>query len=200
MGQWRFSLNTEKLTATMRIAERVCTLAEEQNNPALMIGAYHISAATLYHLSEFQTAREYAVRGIQIWRSEAVLSPVEDVETALVCCLCYEAVLDWHFGEIATAQAKIAEAIVLAKKLNDMHGLAVALWYAASLARLNRSPAEVERFASDLVKLSTRQNFPYWLVIGSIFRGWARSASGDTAEGLSWIEDGIRTHRARLDS
>ena len=142
MGQWRFSLNTEKLTATMRIAERVCTLAEEQNNPALMIGAYHISAATLYHLSEFQTAREYAVRGIQIWRSEAVLSPVEDVETALVCCLCYEAVLDWHFGEIATAQAKIAEAIVLAKKLNDMHGLAVALWYAASLARLNRSPAE----------------------------------------------------------
>ena len=77
-----------------------------------------------------------------------------------------------------------------------MHGLAVALCYAAFLARWNRSPAEVERFASDLVKLSTRQNFPYWLVVGSIFRGWARSASGDTAVGLSWIEDGIRTHRA----
>ena len=82
MGHWRFSLNTEKLTATMQIAERVCTLAEEQNNPALMIGAYHISAATLYHLGDFQTAREYAVRGVQIWRSGAVLSPVEDVETA----------------------------------------------------------------------------------------------------------------------
>jgi hypothetical protein len=36
MGQWRYSLNTEKLTATMRIAERVCSLAEEQNNPALI--------------------------------------------------------------------------------------------------------------------------------------------------------------------
>jgi hypothetical protein len=85
-----------------------------------MIGAYHISAATLYHLSEFQTAREYAVRGVQIWRSGAVLSPVEDVETAPVCCLCYEAVLDWHFGEIASCKAKMAEAIALAKKLNDM--------------------------------------------------------------------------------
>jgi hypothetical protein len=30
MGQWRYSLNTEKLTATMRIAERVCSHAEEQ--------------------------------------------------------------------------------------------------------------------------------------------------------------------------
>ena len=31
---------------------------------------------------------------------------------------------------------------------------------------------------------------------GAIFRGWARSASGDTAEGISRIEDGIRDYRA----
>jgi hypothetical protein len=86
MGQWRYSLNTDKLTATMRIAERVCPLAEEQNNPAPLIGAYHISAATLYHLGDFQAAREYATRGVQIWHSGGVLSPVEHVETAPVCC------------------------------------------------------------------------------------------------------------------
>ena len=78
------------------MAERVCTLAEEQNNPALKIGAYHILANTLYHLGDFQAAREYAVRGVQIWRSGALPSPVEDVETAAVCCLCYDGVLDWH--------------------------------------------------------------------------------------------------------
>ena len=89
-GHWRFSLHTEKLTATMRIAERVCTLAEEQNNPALKVGAYHISAATLYNLGDFQAARKYARSGIQIWRSGAVPSPVEDFETAAVCCLCYD--------------------------------------------------------------------------------------------------------------
>jgi predicted ATPase len=196
MGQWRYSLNTEKLTATMRIAERVWPLAEEQNNPTLVVGACHVSAATLYHLGDLQAAREYAIRGVQIWRSDAVLPPVEDVETAPVCCLCYEAVLDWHFGEIASCQAKITEAIALSKKLNDMHGLAVALCYGAFLGHYQRSPAEVERFASDLIELSTRQNFPYWLAIGSIFRGWARSASGNTAEGIPWIEQGIRDHRA----
>jgi hypothetical protein len=144
MGQWRYSLNTDKLTATMRIAERVCALAEEQNNPALIIGAYHISAATLYHLSDFEAAQEYAMRGVQIWRSGAVPSPVEDVETAPVCCLCYEAVLDWHFGEIASCQAKMAEAIALAQKLNDSHGLAVALCYAAILGHYEFNPAEVD--------------------------------------------------------
>ena len=35
-----------------------------------------------------------------------------------------------------------------------------------------------------------------WLAVGAILRGWARSASGDTAEGISWIEQGIRDFRA----
>jgi adenylate cyclase len=50
--------------------------------------------------------------------------------------------------------------------------------------------------ASDLIELSTRHNFSYWLAIGAIHRGWARSASGDTAEGIPWIEQGIRDFRA----
>ena len=30
------------------------------------------------------------------------------------------------------------------------------------------------------------------MAIGVIYRGWARSASGDPAEGIPWIEQGIR--------
>ena len=77
-----------------------------------------------------------------------------------------------------------------------MHGLAVALSFAALLGYCERNPAEVERFASDLIELSTRHNFAHWLAIGEVLRGWARSASGNTAEGLSWIEDGIEDYRA----
>src|SRR5262249_19920905 len=39
-------------------------------------------------------------------------------------------------------------------------------------------------------------HFAHWLAMGSILRGWARSASGGTAEGVSRIEDGIRDYRA----
>ena len=59
----------------------------------------------------------------------------------------------------------------------------------------------MERLASDLIELSTRQNFAHWLAVGEILRGWARSASGDTAEGISWIEDGIeRLSGNRIDA
>jgi predicted ATPase len=45
--------------------------------------------------------------------------------------------------------------------------------------------------ASDLIELSTRQSFAQFLAGGESFRGWARSARGDTEQGLAWIEDGI---------
>ena len=84
----------------------------------------------------------------------------------------------------------MAEAISLARKLNDMHGLAVTLAYAGRLAYYELGAVEVERLASDLIELSTRYGFGLWLAMGKIFRGWARSAS-DSTEGLSWIEEGI---------
>ena len=130
IGQWRYSLMTDKLTATMQIAKRVYSLAQEQNDPALMIGAYRALAGTLYFLGDFEAARQYAMRGVQIWRSGGVQSPVEEIDCARRRCLCYEALSEWHFGEIASCQATMAEAISLAKELNDMHALAVALCYA----------------------------------------------------------------------
>jgi hypothetical protein len=54
---------------------------------------------------------------------------------------------------------------------------------------------EVERYSSDLVELTTRQNFAFWLATGEVLRGWVRSFD-DTTEGISWIEGGIRNYRA----
>ena len=44
MGQWRYTLMTDKLTATMQIAKRIYSLAQEQNEPARLIGAYTVMA------------------------------------------------------------------------------------------------------------------------------------------------------------
>jgi hypothetical protein len=195
-GLWRYSLVTNKLSATMQIAKRVYSLAQNQNDSALMIGAYRALAVTLFYLGDFESAREYAIRGIEIWRSGGVQSSVEEVTAPAATCLCVEAVFEWHFGEITSCQATMAEGISLAKDLNDMHALAVVLCWAATLGHFERNPAIEERFASDLIELSTRHQFAYWLAGGEVLRGWARSACGDTTEGLSRIEDGIVDWRA----
>ena len=196
MGQCRYSTVAGKLTAAMPLAKRLYSLAQEQNDSTLMIGACNAVQVVHYSLGDFETARQYNTRALQIWRSGGVRSAFQEVDAQPVACLSFEALLQWEFGEIPSCHATLAEAIALAKELHDMHGLAVALSHAARLARCERNAAEVECAASDLIELSTRQSFAHWLAIGEVFRGWARSALGNTTEGLSWIEDGIEDYRA----
>jgi serine/threonine protein kinase/predicted ATPase len=195
-GQWLYSLITDTLTATLQVAKRVYSLAQEQSDSALMMGAYGALAGTLYYLGNFESARQYAMRAVQIWRLGSVQSHLEDLDASAIICLCYEAKCEWQFGEIASSRATIAEAISVAKNLNDMHALASTIYSAAILGYYELKFADVERLASDLIELSTRYNFVYWLAAGATLSGWARSALGETAEGVAWIEQGIRDLRA----
>jgi serine/threonine protein kinase/tetratricopeptide (TPR) repeat protein len=196
IGQWRHFLLTGKLTTAMLMAKRVHELAKEQNSPSLAVGAYFALAGTLYYLGDFESARQFATSGVQLWRSGGLSSPVQEVSAPAVSCLCYQALCAWHFGEIAFSRTTMAEAIALARELNDTYALALALFHAAFLAQFERNPVEVQRLSSDLIELSTRQSFAVWLTGGEVFRGWARSTSGRAAEGLAWIEDGIRGYCA----
>jgi hypothetical protein len=196
MGQWRFSNTTDRVSVALQIANRIYALAQQQNEPAMMIGACTALTLMHYFLGDYETSGQYVKRGLDIWRSGGAQSAPEEVEVSAGACLCYDALLKWHSGETASAQATIEEAISLAKELNDMHGLAAALLHSAVLAQLGRKPAEVERLASELIELSTRQNFAYWRALGVILRGWARSVLGNTTEGIACIEDGIGDCRA----
>ena len=196
MGQLRYSVVAGKLGAAMPLAKRVFSLAQEQNDPTLMIGACTAVGGAHYYLGDFETARQYIGRALQIWRSGGVHSPFQEVDAQPVACLSNEALLEWHFAETASCHATMAEAIALARELNDMHGLAVALGYAAQLAYFERSAAELEQLASELTELATRHSFAHWRAIGEVFRGWTRSATGNTAEGLLLIEEGMEDYRA----
>jgi tetratricopeptide (TPR) repeat protein len=197
LGQFRNTLHTDKLSAAMQIAERIHALAQEQNDAGLMLAAYQVLAANFHFLGEFDLSRKYARHGIQIWRSGRVQSPIaEEIQAPVVNCLCYEAMSDWHFGEIASCHVLMDEAISTAKELKDTNALVLALNFAAALAYCERDLVEVDRFALEVIGLSTRHNFVSWLTQAAISRGWARSASGNTAEGIPWIERGIRDLRA----
>jgi hypothetical protein len=125
---------TDKTSAAMQIAERVCSLAQEQNDAALSaaghpklsdqirrsrrpwvyyLGAYSALSGTVLYLGDFESGRQYAMRGVQIWRSGNVQSYVEDFHTPTVGCLIYQAMSEWHLGEITSCHAKLGEAILL---------------------------------------------------------------------------------------
>ena len=196
MGQWHYSFTTDKLSSTLKIAKRIYSLAQELNDAALMLGSHGVLASTFCFLGDFEAAQQHATRGVQIWRSGGVQSPIEELSAPVVICLCIEAISGWHLGEFASCHATIAEAISLAEELNDTHTLATALTHAAILYQCEHLPVKVESLTSESIELSTRENFAQWLTWGKLFRGWARAVLGEPADGLLWIEDALRDYRA----
>jgi hypothetical protein len=195
IGQWRYSSLTAKVTTTLQLAKRVYALARKQTDAALMVGAHRALAFSHYYLGDFDTARRYARRGVQTWRSGGAQSSVEEVHAPVVICLIVESLSEWHLGEIASCHATMLKAISLAKELSDMHALAQALCFSALLGYFERNVSEVEGLASEAIELSMRHDFAHWPAFATVLRGWARSASGDTAQGIAWIEDGIRHYQ-----
>ena len=72
----------------------------------------------------------------------------------------------------------------------------MALSWAAIFGQLEHNLSDVERLTCELIDLSTRHYFPHYPALGTVLRGWARRASGNTTEGLSGIEDGMEQFRA----
>jgi hypothetical protein len=84
---------------------------------------------------------------------------------AVVGILCYKALFEAHIGEITSSRATMAEAISLAEELKDMYGLAVTLGFATTIEVAEHNLAEVERYSSDLIELSTRHHFALYLAV-----------------------------------
>ena len=196
IGKWRYSLVTDELSATLEIAKQLQAVAQEQNDASLSMKAYMALAATLYYLGKFEAAHDYAAKGVAIWRSGEGKSQFEEIDAPEIAMLCHKALCEWHFGETISSRATIAEAISVANEFQDGHGLAVALFHATVLAYREHNLEEVERLASELVELSTKQNFAHFVAVGTVLLGWARSAAGNTAQGISWIQDGMELLRA----
>jgi hypothetical protein len=120
-GQYLCFLQTDRLTTARQMSQRVYSVAQGQNNVTMMAGAYVTLAGPLYFMGQFEIARQYARRGVQLWRGSTP-SQVEEVGASEVhlnprtdICLCLEALCEWHLGEIDLAKKNVAEAISLRK-------------------------------------------------------------------------------------
>ena len=140
VGQWRHTIATSRLSAAKRAAERVYAFVQKQNDPALLIGGYMAMAAILYCLGDLGAGRHMhkaSYSDLALWSSR--ICTRRSGRPRSFTCLCYEAIFQWNFGDITSCHKALAEAISVAKELNDMHAFAVALSWAAAVAQLERT-------------------------------------------------------------
>jgi serine/threonine protein kinase/tetratricopeptide (TPR) repeat protein len=195
IGQWRHYLVSSKLKEAMQIATRMYSLEQEHRNFSLSLKVDMALAVTHYYLGDFTHARQEAASGVRLWRSGVEKSQLEEVDDPIIACLCIKAFCAWHSGQISSARSAMGEAIIVAKRLKNTHGIGVALQHSAILCYMEQNPTEAERLSFELLELSTRQHFPHFRAWGTALLGWTRSVAGLFTQGISWLDDGIEELR-----
>ena len=197
LGLWRFSFVRGEFQTARELEERLLSLAESLQDPALLSRAHLTRGEGLLFRGELAQARAHAEQGIALYDPQQHQSQVFRYGSdSGVCCRCCAALALWGLGYPEQALQRSGEALTLAQELAHPFSLAFALSEAALLHQCRREGLLTQERAERSITFSTEWGFASWVALGTILRGWALVQQGQSEEGIAQVRQGsaaIRT-------
>jgi predicted ATPase len=97
----------------------------------------------------------------------------------------------WFIGQPDHALVPIQEAVALARRLSEPHGLAHALAFAAVFHQLRRERPTAQRYADEAITLSAEHGLSLYEAMARIVRGWALIGQGNDEQAAEEVRRGL---------
>ncbi|MFY9572722.1 MAG: hypothetical protein WAV20_15080, partial [Blastocatellia bacterium] len=174
-------------------AEQCLRLAENAEDPMLLVQAHWVLALSLQHLGEFVSASEHLATSIELYKFKpnsnillygAIINRVHLARLQLYC------------GYPEQAQELVDEALIMVKKTRHPIGPANTFSIAAFIDVLRRRPQKVQEWADALTLCAEEHGLPYYAAIGAIMRGWALIIQGAEPDTIAVMRNGLAACRA----
>jgi predicted ATPase len=191
-GLWTFHAVKGELATAWAVAEELLTLARDGDDPELAMRGHWAMEITCTHRGQFERALGHFDTALQLIAAmrERDERPADALHPG-VATRCFAAWSFWFAGRVDTAVRTVNEALALARRMADPHGLSHALVFAAVLYQLRREPVLARQHAEAAIALSSEHRLPLYEGMGQVVRGWAMSAGQDPAGALAEIRRGL---------
>jgi predicted ATPase len=180
------------------LTEEALGLAQRSQDPLQMIAAHRAMGTSLYFLGELRKARihfEHVIASYDLQQHRA-LAFVHGWDLK-VTALCYQAWILWHLGYPDQALQQWREALELARILDHPFSLATGLGYGCAFHRICRQAEAAQRYAEELLTLSTRERFSLLQAWATYEIGWVRAQRGEVEEGIAQMRQGLAGWRSK---
>ena len=197
-GLWLLFLQRGDLQTARELGTQLFSLAQQVQDPALLLQAHHALWATSFWFGELALARAHSEHGIALYDSQRHRSLAFRYggHDPGVCCRDFGALALWLLGYPDQALKLSHDALTLAQKLSHPLSLAEALGYAAWLHEFRSEREAVRERTEALLALTNEHGFPYWLAQGTILHGWALAEQGlMVEEGIAQMRQGLLAYR-----
>jgi predicted ATPase len=195
-GLLQFYANRAEYRTAWDLAECLLALSHNTPDPLQRLVAHRSMGTIAYYLGEFRLACTHVEQAYALYMREQhhATAALYGQDLGVSCCTYAGLALLW-LGYPAQALQRFEAALTLARALEHPYTLARALAHMAAFHHGRREVHAVQAQAEAAMILATEQGFPYWFAWGSIFRGWARAAQGQRAEGLTEMRQGLTAYR-----
>jgi class 3 adenylate cyclase/predicted ATPase len=196
-GLWIFYIACAEHGKAHELAHQCRRIAEAVNDTDLLMLAHQAMGVTLTNLGQFESALSELDQAIETYNGEkhAPLAFAYGQDPG-VACRSQAAFCLWFLGLPEQALKRNDEALALARELSHPYSLAVALGYSAWIHQLRQDVGAAEKDAEAAIAISGEREFPFWLLIGMILRGWALSAGNKVDEGIALMRQGLAGYQA----
>jgi tetratricopeptide (TPR) repeat protein len=190
-GLGQYAMLQGSWETTHRLGERALCLAERSGASGDLLLSHSLLGFALAYMGQPALALGHLQLSLEHYAQEP---PPSTTGTDLgVLSHCYAAMMRWILGYPARALSQMERALNLARTLSHPHTLAAALNHAAGLYLLRQEPERMEAQLKRAIAISTEYEFPYWLGLCQVLRGWSLAQRGEAPEGLAEAHRGLDT-------
>jgi predicted ATPase len=196
-GLWWFYEVRGEIQTARELAEQLLTLAQRQQDPALLLQAHRAIGQTSFWPGELVLARAHLEQGIALYDPQQHRSlAFRYGQDPGVEHRNFASHVLWYLGYPDQALERIQEALSLGREVSHPFSLAFVLHWAAALHQLRAEGQAARERAEELIALSTEQGFPLRVATGTILRGWVLAVQGQGNEGIAQLLQGIAAYQA----
>ncbi len=189
---WNSCLMRQPLPKTVALARGLLSLAERNGDPARIAIACRALGISLFTAGEQTGADAVFARGI------ALADSLRDTDFAIygedprIICRIYRGDVLCFLGYPETGLRMSEEGLAGARTRNNPHEIAWSLVVLAQLYTVLRDAVMADKVAAEAIDIARQHRFPQWLAFAHQRRGSALCQLGDTAQGLTLLEEGLR--------
>jgi class 3 adenylate cyclase/predicted ATPase len=190
-GQSFYHMYRGEFDLAQRLDEDLLRLSRQRNDAAGLVLGHASSGRTLMYTGRFAMARHHLEKVLALYDptshnslgyqtgSNPRAGARGQLAIALFC-------LGFPDQALVHFDAAISEALTLAHPPS----LAAILALGCRLLSLGDDTAALDERAGQLVAVASEHGFPLYGALGTIYRGWAKSRTGDVAEGIELLRSG----------
>jgi class 3 adenylate cyclase/predicted ATPase len=196
-GIWLFNTSSANIAASHELLGQLFDIAEQENDPDLLMEAHHASWGTTTWLGQFEVSLDHIDKGMAIYdpaRHQSHCTGFGGHDPG-VCGKCQAGISHWFLGDVDQALALCEEGVAWSRRMSHPPTEAHALLWLCLVHQLRREADAVMRVGDELVQYSNQQGLMLFALMGSRLRAWARLERGDLEEGVADLEYALERAR-----